>query len=60
MMVPLIKQKSKLEPTEKKAQELRVHATMVTWVSRENFEESALDHAQLLGNGKEKRKHLFY
>lgn len=53
-------QKSKLESTvrevEKKPQEYKVDTTVVPHISGENFKESPLNHAQLLGNKKERKE----
>lgn len=58
-----MKQKSKLEPTErgrKTNPRTPGRHNYGGLLSGENFEESPLDGAQLLGNEKEKRKYLFY
>lgn len=55
-----MKQKSKLEPTERgrKANPRTNRRNYGGLLSGEDFEESPLDGAQLLGNEKEKRKYL--
>lgn len=58
-MPTLVKQELKFEPSVRGRKEHRVEATRVTQISGENFEENPLDHSQLLGNGKEKRKVSF-
>lgn len=60
MMPTLVKQELKFEPSVRGRKEHRVEATRVTQISGENFEENPLDHSQLLGNGKEKKKSIFF